>query len=67
MLRYNNPIKKKGQAAHKGLKLSWDDIRAIQDLYNGPKSSRTQRKDQMRGDYSATITLSASRILVRLD
>ena len=47
------------------VKLSWDDIRAIQDLYDGPKDDRSNKNQKnMNGDYSAAITISPTRILV---
>ena len=44
------------------------DLVFDQDLYDGPKSSKARhdhKREQLRGDYTAAITLSATRILVR--
>ena len=67
--RYNDPTERdQFSKARRHVKLNWDDIRAIQDLYDGPRSSKAHRQDlkkeHLRGDYTAAITLSATRVLV---
>ena len=66
--RYNDPAERdQFSKTKRHVKLNWDDIRAIQDLYDGPKSSKTRhdnKREHLRGDYTAAITLSATRILV---
>ena len=50
------------------VKLSWDDIRAIQDLYDGPKDDKSNKNQKnMNGDYTAAITISPTRILVSFE
>ena len=65
---YNDPSVEKDPKYQRSMKLNWDDIQAIQDLYGAPKSSRTNKKQQeaenMKGAYSAAITISPTRIMV---
>lgn len=72
---YNSPTMKSSKdrnesrdfaKKYKGqVKLSWDDIRAIQDLYDGPKNDKSNKNHKnMNGDYTAAITISPTRILV---
>lgn len=68
---YNDPSERdQFSKTKRHVKLNWDDIRAIQDLYDGPKSSKSRhehKREQLRGDYTAAITLSATRILLIQD
>lgn len=68
---YNDPAERdQFSKTKRHVKLNWDDIRAIQDLYDGPKSSKTRhdnKREHLRGEYTGAITLSATRILLIQD
>lgn len=65
---YNDPAVEKDPKYQRSMKLNWDDIQAIQDLYGAPKSWRTNKKQQqaenMKGAYSAAMTISPTRIML---
>ena len=67
---YNDPAVELDPKLQRSLKLNWDDIQSIQDLYGAPKSSKTNRKqfreENVKGLYSAAITISPSRIMVKI-
>lgn len=66
---YNDPAVELDPKFQRNLKLNWDDIQSIQDLYGAPKSSKTNRKqfreENVKGPYSAAVTISPSRIMVK--
>ena len=66
---YNDPAVELDPKLQRNLKLNWDDIQSIQDLYGAPKSSKTNRKqfreENVKGPYSAAVAISPSRIMVK--
>ena len=67
---YNDPTVEQDPRLQRSMKLNWDDIQAIQDLYGAPKSWKTNKQEQLKenilGAYSAAMTLSPTRIMVTI-
>ncbi|CAG5098028.1 Oidioi.mRNA.OKI2018_I69.XSR.g15338.t1.cds [Oikopleura dioica] len=64
---YNDPKLSKAPRFRNFIKLNWDDIQAIQDLYGTPKSGRSRKKEEenspLNGAFSAALTISPTRIM----
>ncbi|CBY09110.1 unnamed protein product [Oikopleura dioica] len=64
---YNDPKLSKAPRFRNFIKLNWDDIQAIQDLYGAPKSGRSRKKEEaespLNESFSAALTISPTRIM----